>query len=443
MKIKNIPMFFLSRYTDAPVEIREKAKLFLYLITSTLAFCTVFFIVLNFTMDLRVTNHVLFGLCFIQIMSLLLLRKGRYHAAVNMFSFFFAAAVIFLGFYGQVWRGSMDYITNFYYFPIIIIFTALFCRPSWIMFITTLLVGSGITSYAVHLDNPMSRDFIPVVRGALVDYTASAIMTVIMCFTILLINRRITEAARREEQTRELHAELEIARLIQSNLMPDAPEDDPRVSVCASYLPMEEIGGDFYDFFTYGDELHIFIADVSGHGIPGAFMALISKVALLHSISDTVPTTQVLSRINEVLCDCTVLGNFVSGFYCRIDKASRKIRYTSAGHIPQILYRKRDNTFHELYSKGMAMGWESNIHLSEETIDLEPGDRLVFFTDGVTECMNSRREMFSDGQLRDFIKSNSHLPVESFSKNLILNLVSFSKDEKFHDDLTLIALDIN
>jgi len=67
----------------------------------------------------------------------------------------------------------------------------------------------------------------------------------------------------------------------------------------------------------------------------------------------------------------------------------------------------------------------------------------VFFTDGVTECMNSRRKMFSDGQLRDYIINNSHLPVESFSKNLIMNLVNFSKDEKFHDDLTLIALDIN
>ncbi len=443
MKIENIPMFFLSRYTDAPVEIREKAKLFLYLITSTLAFCTVFFIVLNFTMDLRVTNYILFGLCFVQIASLFLLRWGRYHAAVNIFSFCFAAAVIFLGFYGQVWRGRMDYITNFYFFPLIIIFTALFCRPSWIIFLTSLLVASGILSFVVYLHNPISNDFFPVVQGALVDYTASAIMTVIMCFTILLINRRITEAARREEHSRELHAELEIARLIQSNLMPDAPKDDPRITVYASYLPMEEIGGDFYDFFTYGDELHIFIADVSGHGIPGAFMALISKVALLHSISDTAPTTQVLSRINEVLCDCTVLGNFVSGFYCRIDKASRKISYTSAGHIPQILYRKRDNTFHELYSKGMALGWENNIQLSEETIDLEPGDRLVFFTDGVTECMNSRREMFSDGQLRDYIINNSHLPVESFSKNLIMNLVNFSKDEKFHDDLTLIALDIN
>ncbi len=441
--IKNITMFFLSPYANAPVETREKAKLFLYLITSSLAFITILFIVLNTLMELTVTNYIIFGLCLGLVVSLSLLRKGRYHGAVNSFSFFFTAAIIFLGFYGQIGRGRIDYITNFYFFPVIIIYTALFCRPSWIVFTATLLLICGVASFLFNYSNPIGAQFMPVAQSALVDYTSSVVLTLLLCVTIIKLNGKITEAARREEHTRELHAELEIARLIQSNLMPETPAGDPRISIFATYLPMEEIGGDFYDFHSSGDELHIFIADVSGHGIPGAFMALISKVALLHSISGAVPTTDVLHRINEVLCDCTVLGNFVSGFYCRIDMATKKIRYTSAGHIPQILYRRRDNSFRELYSKGMVMGWANNIKLTEETIDLEAGDRLILFTDGVTECMNSHREMFSDEKLRDFIERNVHLPVELFSKNLIMNLINFSKDEKFHDDLTLIALDIN
>ncbi|MBP7736881.1 MAG: serine/threonine-protein phosphatase [Spirochaetes bacterium] len=441
--IKNITMFFLSPYANAPVETREKAKLFLYLITSSLAFITILFIVLNTLMELTVTNYIIFGLCLGLVVSLTLLRKGRYHGAVNFFSLLFTAAIIFLGFYGQIGRGRIDYITNFYFFPVIIIYTALFCRPSWIIFTTTLLLICGVASYLLNYSNPIGTQFMPVAQSALVDYTSSVVLTLLLCVTIIKLNGKITEAARREEHTRELHAELEIARLIQSNLMPETPAGDPRISIFATYIPMEEIGGDFYDFHSSGDELHIFIADVSGHGIPGAFMALITKVALLHAISGAGATTEVLHRINEVLCDCTVMGNFVSCFYCRIDKAAKTIRYTSAGHIPQLLYRREDSSFRELYSKGMAMGWAGNIALNEETIDLEAGDRLILFTDGVTECMNARREMYSDTKLRDFISRNRDLPVEAFSRGLIKSLVDFSRDETFNDDLTLITIDIN
>ncbi len=441
--INNITTFFLSRYRDAPIEIREKARLFLYLITSTFTFISLFFVVVNMTLDLRVTNHILLSMGLGIVISLSLLKRGRYHVAVNFFSIIFVAGITFLIFYGQIVRGTGDYVTNLYFFPVIVIYTALFCRPWWIVFTTIQLLAVSIASYLINHIYPVSDAQMRSAYGTLVDSAGSTIITLALCFTITVLNRRITEAARREEHTRELHAELEIARIIQSNLMPEAPTDDPRISICANYLPMEEIGGDFYDFLSSGNELHIFVADVSGHGIPGAFMALISKVALIHSQTDSGTTTDVLCHINDVLCDCTVLGNFVSGFYCRIDKSSKKIHYTSAGHIPQILFRRRDKSFHELYSKGMVMGLESNIPLAEKTIDLESGDRLILFTDGVTECMNSKREMFSEERLRDFIMQNSHLPVDTFSASLITHLVDFSRDEKFHDDVTLITLDIN
>jgi serine phosphatase RsbU (regulator of sigma subunit) len=151
----------------------------------------------------------------------------------------------------------------------------------------------------------------------------------------------------------------------------------------------------------------------------------------------------VLHRINQVLCDSTVLGNFVSCFYCRIDKAGHTLSYTSAGHIPQVLYRNRDRSFRELYLKGTVLGWSKNIILLEETIPLEAGDRLVLFTDGVTECMNSSREMYSSERLCAFIAEKGDLPAEEFSMRLLRDLVGFSENEKFHDDLTLITIDVN
>lgn len=435
--------YFLQRYADAPVEMREKAKLFLYLILSTFAFLFILFFVCKYAINLRMTTYVILGYCLGLLASMAILRTGKYHLAVNFFSLLFAAGIIFLTFYGQVGRAREDYITNIYFFPIVIIFTALFCRPSWIVVITLILIASGTASFVLMTRSPADAAFFAVAKGAFIDSTAAIIFAFILCFTIVMLNRRITSAARHEERTKELHSELEIARLIQCNLLPAGLAEDPRISIYPNYIPMEEIGGDFYDFFTSGEEIHVFIADVSGHGIPGAFMALITKVALLHAIHDSESTTDVVKKINEVLCGCTVLGNFVSCFYCRIDKSLKKIRYTSAGHFPQILFRRRDNSFHELHTKGTVMGWNRQIEILEESVDLESGDRLVLYTDGVTECMNRSGEMFTEERLKSLIAKNVALTAQGLSIQIIRNLVEFTTPGPFQDDLTLITIDIN
>lgn len=434
--------FFLYRYAGSSIELREKAKLFLYLIFCTFGFIIALDLACNFALNLVMTSHVIkaFGVSLLGI--LVMLRYGRYHLAVNSYSFVFAAGVIFLSFYGQFIAGGLSYITNFYYFPALIIFTALFCRPSWVIFITFLLVASGIVSFAAFRDTS-NVEGLAVATGVMIDNTGAVIFSFILCFTIVMINRRIARATRQEERNKEISSELEMARLIQTNLLPAGIIDDPRISIYPNYIPMEEIGGDFYDFFTSGNELHVFIADVSGHGIPGAFMALITKVALLHAIPQSDSTIGVVRQINEVLCGCTVLGNFVSCFYCRIDRVTRKIRYTSAGHFPQIMYRRRDNSFRELHTRGMVMGWKRDIRLHEDTIDLESGDRLVLFTDGVTECMDATGRMYGEERLQSLVAKNAALTAQGLSIQIIRNLLDFAAPEPFHDDLTLITIDIN
>jgi hypothetical protein len=441
--IERITYFFLHRYADRPVEIREKAKLFLYLILSTFAFLFILFFVCKYALNLHMTTYVILAYGMGLTVSIVILRTGNYHLAVNFFSMLFAAGIIFLTFYGQIGRERNDYITNIYYFPIIIIFTALFCSPSWIVVITLVLIASGTVSFVLFTRAPTDAAFFSVAQGAFIDSTGAIVFSFIICFTIIMLNRRITRTRRQEERTKELNAELEIARLIQSNLLPAGLAEDPRISIYPNYIPMEEIGGDFYDFFTSGDEIHVFIADVSGHGIPGAFMALITKVALLHAIPDSGSTTEVVKKINDVLCGCTVLGNFVSCFYCRINKSSKQIRYTSAGHFPQFLYRRRDDSFRELYTRGTVMGWNRRIELNEESVDLESGDRLVLFTDGVTECMNAKGEMFAEERLKSLIAKSAALTAQGLSIQIIRSLVDFITPEPFHDDLTLITIDIN
>lgn len=441
--ITRLAFYFLHRYAGASVELREKAKLFLYLILFTFIFLLGLYLAGRFALNLKMTSYVILSFCLSLLVMLFVLRAGRYHIAVNLFSLVFAAGVIFLTFYGQIGRSRPDYLSNFSYYPVLVIFTALFCRPSWVIIYTLILIISGVISYVIATGYLLNTDMNLLAKGMLIDNTGAIIFSFILCFTIVMINRRITRATRQEERAKELRSELEIARLIQSNLLPAGIDDDPRINIYPNYIPMEEIGGDFYDFFTTGDETHVFIADVSGHGIPGAFMALITKVALLHAIHDSTTTIDVVKKINDVLCGCTVLGHFVSCFYCRIDKSTKKIRYTSAGHFPQILYRRRDNSFRELYTRGTVMGWIRQIEIAEESFDLESGDRLVLFTDGVTECTNMCNEMFTEERLKSLIAKNAALTAQGLSIQIIRDLTDFITPKPFNDDLTLITIDIH
>lgn len=392
--IKNITMFFLSPYADAPVEIREKAKLFLYLITSSLAFITILFIVLNTLMALTMTNYIIFGLCLGLVISLSLLRKGRYHGAVNSFSFFFTAAIIFLGFYGQIGRGSIDYITNFYFFPVIIIYTALFCRPSWIIFTTTLLLICGVTSYLLNYTNPIGTPFMPVAQSALVDYTASVVLTLILCVTIIKLNGKITEAARREEQTRELHAELEIARLIQSNLMPETPAGDPRISIFATYIPMEEIGGDFYDFFfDINGHLVMVIGDVSGKGVPAALFMAVTRTLFRSAWRETGSPAQALKRTHDELSHDNETCMFVTMYCCVLDPMTGHCRIACGGHNPPLLVRNGEVQVLP-NPAGPMVGAPFAARFMEGTLDLLSGDTLFLYTDGLTEAMDIAGELF-------------------------------------------------
>jgi PAS domain S-box-containing protein len=245
------------------------------------------------------------------------------------------------------------------------------------------------------------------------------------------------------KRNREIESDLEVARLIVERLL---PEHLPAISGYRShvtYLPMDKVGGDFYDF-RFDDRsgnLELFIADVSGHGLPGAFLALITKMAL-ESVTGTMPTDRVLGAINEVVRRSTVKSNYVTAFFGRIDTEHNVLRYSSAGHLPPILYRMKDEEFILLQTKGKPLGWIDRIALEEKEIALSKGDRIIFYTDGITECINQEREIFGDEGFLDFIRQYRVLEPQEFSRQLIATLHKFASSDHFNDDLTMIVLDV-
>ena len=239
-----------------------------------------------------------------------------------------------------------------------------------------------------------------------------------------------------------IEADLDTARLLQNRLLPSKLPEFSEASIHVQYIPVDKVSGDFYDYFVIDNKLHLFIADVSGHGLPGAFLATVTKMALDSAEDKSLPSG-VLQEINKSVCHTTVNGNFVTAFYGVIDPQKKRMLFSNAGHVTPVLFRRSTGEFLPAYTRGRVLGWSEEPGFVDAVIDIVEGDRLVMYTDGITECMNDQREVFGEARLVEFLKENSNASKEDFSRDLIAALRAYSGDEEFDDDLCLLVTDFS
>ncbi len=243
------------------------------------------------------------------------------------------------------------------------------------------------------------------------------------------------------KRNKEIEHELEVARLLQKRLLPLSMPEISGYQSHAVYIPMDKVGGDFYETEDREGFLNIIIADVAGHGLPGAFLATITKIAL-DNITDRTDPKKVLVLLNEVILKYTVQSNFVTAFFASIDTSTNIMRYSSAGHFPPLVYRKKINDFFELSTKGTPLGLWNDVRSEEESIQLESEDRIIFYTDGIIESQNSLMEFFGDDRLKNSIKKHAAVSAEEFTENLMEEIETFNGSNNFEDDITMLVLDV-
>jgi len=243
------------------------------------------------------------------------------------------------------------------------------------------------------------------------------------------------------EKSRIIDAELAVAKEIQAKLIiTDA--SDHHENFFAFFRPYDRVAGDFYGYVEDGDAVHIFIADVSGHGVAAAFLSLVAKNELEVLVRKGVHSATVMEHLNNTICSYTVSGNFMTVFYCVYHRDTGLLNFARAGHNPPLIFSRKSGTVDELKPAGTALGIYAGLEYVNGELFPEKGDRILFYTDGLTECTNSFREMFGTRRLSDLLKESSGLNPEDLSRGIISQLEEFAGDGCFKDDMTLLVFDI-
>ena len=243
-------------------------------------------------------------------------------------------------------------------------------------------------------------------------------------------------------EKQRLEEELVIARQIQQRLLPKEPPKLSDFEIAALNLPTYSVGGDYFDYFAIDDHRYIIsIADVSGKGIPAALLMSNMQATLHAMIFTEIPLNQIVARINTLLYQNTTYDKFITGFIGILDLRERTFTSVNAGHnFPYLCHANGE--LETLQKGGLLLGMIPNVAYELETRQLQAGDWIFMFTDGINEAMNTKEEEFTDARIEEILRAN----LTGSAADLVSNM---SDAVKLHtagapqsDDITMIAIKV-
>ena len=235
--------------------------------------------------------------------------------------------------------------------------------------------------------------------------------------------------------------ELELASTIQKQILPKTLRKIENVDISTYFSPAKEIGGDYYDYSIRNNNLSITIADVSGKGIPAAFLMALSRSMLktINYVSNIGPSKE-LNLFNKIIYNDITEDMFITMMNAKFDMETSIMTYSSAGHNPLLVYKKNEDKVELLGTKGVAIGFIDNYLYKENNVELTNGDIVVFYTDGIIECENSKRELFGIERLKEILYRVKELSAEEIKDVILSEIESFRKDYEQSDDITFVIL---
>lgn len=377
--------------------------------------------------------------------------KGSLLMAISGGYLMFATAIIT----GLV-KGDPLYIGGYLFIIMTIIIGPLKKRVSW-----TLIIGSLTTFFTIGFLRGMSFSTIEA-SYSIKDLIFTSIVAILFVYVLDRVRYKAYLQSKELEEERNklklksniIERELKMARTIQESMI---PAYDPNDKIASLYKPMEQVGGDFYDFVSFRDtnKIGIFVSDVSGHGVPAAFITSMIKSHIYQAGELRENPAALLKYLNDFLTTQTG-SNFVTAFYGIIDFKSHKFIYCNAGHNAPYLVDSKSVNLLKGEGKSLPLSILSNIELEKVNksytnthAKLKKGKKLILYTDGLVETVNIghqnhhiQAEDFEYAILEDTFKKLYKLPSAKFVQHLFAKLVQFRGSDKFEDDVCIICIDL-
>jgi sigma-B regulation protein RsbU (phosphoserine phosphatase) len=275
-----------------------------------------------------------------------------------------------------------------------------------------------------------------VPSSAFTDLDREVLRTLAREAATVIENARLFAASRAKAR---LDHEIEIASQIQHTLLPKAMPNTPELAVAGSTLSCHSVGGDCFDVIPLGGGRHgFFVGDVSGKGISAALLATLLQGVFFTTAAMDISLPGVFSRVNLYLCERSGEDRYATVFYGILDKMGR-FEYVNAGHVPPLLLRK-SGALEGLGSANFPVGMFAEAEYQSARIQLEPGDFLVIYTDGVSEAQNPQNEMFEEARLRRILESFTGETVEQLGDAIREGMRAFTEGAAQSDDITILVV---
>ncbi len=446
-QIKKIPATYLEEFLkNYALLIKNRVRLlcFLALGIYSLATLTSYFL---YPRSFKFEEVPVFGVFALGAIFIIYL-TGRIHtlkvAKVTAY-IFVLAMLMFITAIAIIYYQYIEITSALYLFVLFLIAFTIPWSPIEVMPITIL----HILSYSVLFTCIKDMSLISGSKINLERYIDGILFLSLGCIFCMVIRRKeITRDIENfillkeiENKNQQMQKELELATRIHKTLIPSSVSTD-LVDIAVSYLPMYYMGGDYAKFrFLDDDKLIFIICDVTGHGVSAALLVNRFHSEFEHLAREGKNPGLLLRELNDFIIESFQgINMYISAFCGLLDFKQGKFLYSNHGHPTQYIYRISNSEIQLLPSQTSLLGLpvkEEEVY--EHAIGFEKGDRILLFTDGVTETRNKEAQAYGEERLEEFIKDNYKLQVEAFNQKLLDELNMF-KERQFNDDIFILNM---
>ena len=223
------------------------------------------------------------------------------------------------------------------------------------------------------------------------------------------------------------------------HLMPGTAPDIPGLEVALRFHPARELGGDLYDFLTYGKDRHVLaVGDVSGKGAPAALYGAMAMGILRSLAPQKLSPPQLLKRLSLILLERKIEGHFITLTYAIWEPRAKTLRLANAGMPLPLLMRKGQTR--TIRVEGIPLGLLEQAQYQDQLVNLESGDLVALFSDGIVEAANTKHEEFGPRRLENVLRRNSHRPPEEIIARLFDEVREYEQGQPPRDDQTIVLI---